>query len=318
MLLSYVMQIHNLESEGANLHGYFSREIPSVLEIDSGDIVRYSKIPDATWSVEQYNDEESEDRPRVESENAELNNGHCLVGPVSIRNARAGHTLAVKVNSIETGKWGWTHGGGWSSDYNERLNIGRGQFVRLLWDIDNETKSATNQYGHTVSINPFLGVMGMPPDLPGIHPTYPPRYCGGNLDCKELTAGSTLYLPISTEAALFSCGDGHARQGDGEVSGQAIECMIDNVELEFEVHDYHIRMPRIENESGWFTLGLHADLKEASYIALEEMLDLMCDRYELARKEAIALASCVVDLRITQIVNGTRGVHAYLAKDAIR
>jgi acetamidase/formamidase len=161
--------------------------------------------------------------------------------------------------------------------------------------------------------------MGMPPDEPGNHPTYPPRFCGGNIDCKELIAGSTLFLPIPVDGGLFSVGDGHAVQGDGEVGCPALECPMDVVDLTLTVHeDIKLSMPRAKTPTAWITMGFHEDLNEATIIALDGMLNLMKELFGYERKEALALASLVVDLRITQIVNGVRGVHAVLPHDAIR
>jgi len=161
--------------------------------------------------------------------------------------------------------------------------------------------------------------MGMPPDEPGKHPTPPPRYCGGNIDCKELTAGSSLFLPIPVEGGLFSVGDGHAAQGDGEVSVLAIECPMERVELTFQLHpEMALTMPRIRTPNAWMTLGFHEDLLEATYLALEGMLTLISEQYGVDRRNALALASVVVDMRVTQIVNGVRGAHAVLADGAIR
>jgi acetamidase/formamidase len=173
--------------------------------------------------------------------------------------------------------------------------------------------------GHKVALRPFMGIMGMPPDEPGIHPTYPPRFCGGNIDCKELIAGCTLFLPIPVDGGLFSVGDGHAVQGDGEVGCPALECPMDVVDLTLTVHeDIKLSMPRAKTPTAWITMGFHKDLNEATMIALDGMLNLMKELFEYERKEALALASLVVDLRITQIVNGVRGVHAVLPHDAIR
>src|SRR6266487_4225651 len=173
--------------------------------------------------------------------------------------------------------------------------------------------------GHTLALRPFMGVMGMPPDEPGIHPTSPPRFCGGNMDCKELVAGSTLYLPITVPEALFSVGDGHAVQGDGEVSGVAIECPMERVDLTFHLRDdMHLTTPRANTSSAWITPGFHENLHEASLIALEAMLDLMEEQHQLSRPQALALASLIVDLHVTQIVNGVLGVHAVLPHGAIK
>ena len=116
--------------------------------------------------------------------------------------------------------------------FNERLGV-VGDGVVHAYELDAATMTGRSHLGHNVALQPFLGVMGMPPDEPGEHSTIPPRACGGNLDCRELVSGSTLYLPIAVDGALFSCGDGHAAQGDGEVSGTAIECPMERAELTF-------------------------------------------------------------------------------------
>jgi acetamidase/formamidase len=176
-----------------------------------------------------------------------------------------------------------------------------------------------NQHGHKIALRPFMGVMGMPPNELGIHSTIPPRFCGGNIDCKELVAGSTLYLPISVPGALFSVGDGHSAQGDGEVCTTAIECPMERVDLTFVLHkNLRLTTPRASTPIGWITLGFHENLHEATMIALEAMVDLLGEQYRLPRLEALAMASLVVDLRITQIVNGVCGVHAVLPYGGIQ
>ena len=168
-----------------------------------------------------------------------------------------------------------------------------------------------DQFGHVLALKPFMGVMGMPPAEPGIRPTAPPRATGGNLDCKELVVGSTLYLPVTVRGGLFSTGDGHALQGDGEVSTTAIECPMERVRLTFNVRtDMKINTPHAHTPAGWVTMGVHENLQEATMSALSAMLDLMVAELKVERLEALALASLVVDLHVTQIVNGVRGVHA--------
>jgi acetamidase/formamidase len=177
---------------------------------------------------------------------------------------------------------------------------------------------AVNQYGHRVALRPFFGIMGLPPAEPGWHTGWHPRPTGGNMDCKELTAGSTLYLPIAVPGALFSCGDAHAAQGDGEVGGMAIECMMEQADLRFGVWDnFPITTPHIKSGTGWVTLGFGEDLDAATAVALNAMVNLIARQHGVTRGEAIALASVVVDLRITQLVNGVRGVHAVLPHGAI-
>lgn len=186
-----------------------------------------------------------------------------------------------------------------------------------MWQLDAEAMIGEDNEGHKLALQPFMGVMGMPPDEPGDHGTGPPRQSGGNLDCKELVAGTRLFLPVAVSGGLFSVGDGHAVQGDGEVSGVAIECPMERVELSFQLHEMHLSTPRTRTAEGWLTFGLDKDLNEATRLALRGMLDLMVEKHGMGRKEALAMASLVVDLRITQIVNGTRGVHAVLPDTAI-
>src|SRR5260221_3562762 len=115
------------------------------------------------------------------------------------------------------------------------MGVATGDEVRHMWALDREALLGRNQHGHTVKLRPFLGVMGMPPDAPGTHLTAPPRATGGNIDCKELVAGSTLYLPLEVPGALFSVGAGHAAPGDGEGCTTAIECPIERVTLPFSL-----------------------------------------------------------------------------------
>jgi acetamidase/formamidase len=158
----------------------------------------------------------------------------------------------------------------------------------------------------------------MPADEPGIQTTFPPRFCGGNLDCKELVEGTSLYLPLAVEGGLLSLGDGHAVQGDGEVAGPALACPMKQVEVEIHLHpELRLTLPRAYSCLGWLTFGFHTDINEAWALATEEMIKLMTELFDLSTKSALALASLVVDLRITQVVNGVRGVHAILPHAAV-
>jgi acetamidase/formamidase len=171
--------------------------------------------------------------------------------------------------------------------------------------------------GRQVRLAPFLGVLGMPPAEAGVHSTIPPRPCGGNIDCKDLVAGTTLFLPISVDRALFSAGDGHAAQGDGEISGTAIECPVD-AQVTIDVRtDFPIQWPVARTRGSWLTFGFHENLEEAAGIAIAGMLDLMQREHGLTRDDALALGSVVVDLRVTQIANKTLGVHAVLDDGAL-
>ena len=310
------MATYHIDPTRETLHGTFSREYPPILTIDPGDSVIFRTLS-ASWALEPPSFQKGEVKrfePRVKGRD----DGHALCGPIAIRGAQPGMILEIRINEVQPGLWGWTGGGGWNSEMNRRLGLVE-QGVELHWKLDAHTMIGQDQYGHTLALQPFMGVMGMPPAEPGIHPTYPPRFCGGNIDCKELVAGSTLYLPIAVPEALFSVGDGHGLQGDGEVSGVAIECPMERVDLTFHLRDdLRLTTPRARTSSAWITLGFHENLHEASLIALEAMLDLMEEKYQLPRAQALALASLIVDLHVTQIANGVLGVHAVLQDNALK
>jgi acetamidase/formamidase len=309
------MAVHSLEPTDRTLHGHFSAEREPVLSIDPGDTVRYRTL-EAGWSAGQYTGGPFDARPRVPQHRPGY--GHALVGPVAVRGARPGATLAVRIDAVVPATWGYTVGGGWQSVFNERYGAESDGVVHT-WTLDPAAGTGRNQHGHEVTLRPFMGVLGMPPAEPGEHSTVPPRWHGGNLDCKELVAGSTLYLPIPVAGALFSVGDGHAAQGDGEVSGTAIECPMELVELTFDVlDDRPVAAPMAETPAGLVTMGLGDTVDEATYRALNSMFDEIARRYGVTRPDAIALASVVVDVRVTQIVNRVVGVHAVLPTGALR
>lgn len=310
------MAFHRIEPDRRTLHGQFSRDLPPVLTIDSGDTVQFRTL-DAGWGLEPPHGDETP-RRKLEPRDPERDRGHALCGPIEVRGAQPGMTLAIRIDEVRPGAWGWNSGGGWDSPVNRRLGVMEIESV-LHWTLDADRMTARNQYGRTVALRPFMGILGMPPDEPGWHSTVPPRITGGNIDCKELVAGSTLYLPTAVAGGLFSVGDGHAAQADGEVSSTGIECPMDRVTLTFHLHnDLRLTTPRAHTPAGWITFGFHEDLDEATMIALETMLELMNEQHSLPRREALALASLVVDMRITQIVNGVRGVHAVLPHSALR
>jgi len=312
------MATHTLEPERDSIHGCFSKDLKPALTIDPGDTVQIRAL-DADWNLEPLKAPGPGGAvKKVEPREKGRDGGHCLTGPIEIRGAEPGMNLAVTIDDIRLGSWGQSSGGGGGRDLNIRLHVNGGDSAYHLWELDPDTLVGRNQHGHTIKLNPFMGVMGMPTDEPGVHATWPPRVTGGNFDCKELVPGSTLYLPIQVPGGLFSVGDGHATQGDGEVSGVSIECPMERVTLTFSLNTYpDLDTPRARVPGGWLTFGLHRDLNEAAIIATNAMLDLMCGEYNLDRKDAINLASLVVDLRVTQIVNMTKGVHAFLPDGAI-
>jgi acetamidase/formamidase len=304
--------LHEIPLERRTLHGHFSRDLEPVVTVEPGDSVAFPCL-NAGWHdarKESFAERRAND-PR--------DAGHALVGPVGVRGAKAGQVLVVAVDEVTIGSWGVTDAGGFHTPLNERLGMDEGESVALHWELDAAAGLGRDHRGRQVSLHPFLGVVGMPPDEPGIHATAPPRRTGGNIDCKELVPGTTLYLPIAVDGALLSAGDGHAAQGDGEVSQLAIEAPVEHARLTLSVRDdLSLEWPAAWTPDAWLTFGFDEDLDEAAALAIEGMLDLMGRELALERREALALASVVVDLRVTQLVNGARGVHARIAHDAVR
>ena len=288
--------VHELALDRSTLHGHFSRELGAALTVDPGDSVRFRTLSFG-WRLDA-------DREFLDDRDADhLDAGHALCGPIEVRGARAGQTLAVRIDEVRPGPWGITFGDG----------------EAFHWRIDAAAGTATNDRGATVAIDPFLGVIGMPPDEPGIWSTVPPRRCGGNIDCRLLVAGSTLFLPIPVAGALVSLGDGHAAQGDGEVSGTAIECPLEAAQVTLDLRESsELRMPIARTDDAWLAFGFDEDLDVAAGLATETMLDLIERELGRDRKEALALASVAVDLAVTQVVNEAKGVHAILRDGAVR
>jgi acetamidase/formamidase len=305
------MTMHEIPLERRTLHGHFSRDLEPILTVEPGDSIAFACL-NAGWRTA------TGERFELRADD-DLDAGHALVGPVAVRGARAGQVLEVRIEAIRIGTWGVTDAGGWHTPLNERLEVVDGPSAVLDWQLDADAGVGRDQSGREVDLRPFLGVIGMPPDEPGIHSTGPPRPTGGNIDCKELVAGTTLFLPIAVEDALVSAGDGHAAQGDGEVSQLAIEAPIERAQLTFGLRDdLMLTTPIAWTPEAWLTFGFDEDLDEAAALAIDAMLELLGRERGLARREALALASVVVDLRVTQLVNGARGIHARLAHGALR
>jgi acetamidase/formamidase len=269
------------------MRGWFSPDYEPAASVAPGEPVVFS-AHNAGWHWDLDDDVE---RP----EGA----GHALEGPWEVRGARAGQTLVVRVGEIVPRAWGETWANG----------------ERFTWTLDGDVWRC-GQW--RVPSAPFLGVIGMPPPEPGRHSTIPPRPFGGNVDCKELVAGTQLWLPIPVDGALVSAGDGHGAQGDGEVSGTAIECPVERATLTFELSDLELRSPVARIDGAWLAFGFDRDLDLAAEQAMATMLDLMERELGVSRAECLALSSVGVDLRVTQIVNDVKGVHAVLRDDAFR
>ncbi len=304
------MSKHRLDPGPATTAEVFDRDLHPVLTVDPGDTVVVRSL-NAAGHLERQQVPGEAVRQLFPSRR-----GHCLTGPIAVRGARPGDVLAVSFVSLRPDDWGWTVAR--DTQLARRVGAGTGTPAWLLWQIDAEAGTAVSNLGHRVRISPFHGVTGVAWDEPGEHSTIPPRAnAGGNIDCRELVAGSVLYLPVSVAGALLSIGDGHAAQGDGEVAGTAIECGM-TTELTLDLAGGRpVAGVHAETPAGWVTFGFSPDLNEAMYEALGTMLTWMQAAYGLEPASALALASPVVDLRITQVANQSWGVHAILPAGAI-
>ncbi|HEY6296161.1 MAG TPA: acetamidase/formamidase family protein [Streptosporangiaceae bacterium] len=305
------MATHHLDAQPGTVTDVFSRDLAPVLTVDPGDRVVVHSL-DAHGHLERQQFP-GEIRPAMFSEWR----GHCLCGPIAVRGARPGMALAVRFADLRPDPWGWTTAGNRDNLLNRQLDVSAVK-SSLLWEIDGRAGVATSSSGPRVRLAPFLGVVGMPPDEPGEHSTIPPRTAGGgNIDCRSLVAGSVLYLPVTVPDALLCVGDGHAAQGDGEVGGTAIECgMTTEMDLDL-VADVPVNSIHATTPSGRITFGFSDNLNEAAIAALDAMLAWMQLLLGLEKVEALALASVVVDLRVTQVANQVWGVHAVLPDDAL-
>jgi acetamidase/formamidase len=242
--------------------------------------------------------------------------GHICTGPVAVRGAKAGQVLEVRIKDIQLHyDWGFTYSapqkGALPDDFDEI------HFMTI--PLDRERMTGKLPWGLELPLKPFFGVMAVaPPASWGALSTLPPRRNGGNLDNKELLAGTTLYLPIHVDGALFSVGDGHGVQGDGEVCVTAIETGLIGT---FELHlrdDMSLTWPMAETPTHVMTMAFDPDLDDCVVIALRSMIDLIAARTGITKAEAYALCSLAADLRITQVVNGNKGVHVMLDKNLLQ
>jgi acetamidase/formamidase len=227
-----------------------------------------------------------------------------LAGPIRVETARPGDTLQIEVLDLTPGPWGWTalipNTGLLPEDFPD-------PYLRVF-DLRERTTARLTDHVH-LPVEPFLGTMGVAPDTPGRHDPFPPHKGGGNVDTRHLVPGSTLWLPVWCDGALFSCGDAHAAQGDGEVCVTAIECAM-HATLRFTIHRRATAGPSFRTLdrvglSGPYhgTMGISPDLMEGARSAVRNMIAWLVDEHELTREDAYILCSLAGDLRIFEIVD---------------
>lgn len=238
--------------------------------------------------------------------------GHILTGPIAVDGAEPGDVLEVDIQKIDIDvPWacnGFGAGRGYLPD-----DFPYGKMTKI--PLDRQRMVAEFAPGIEIPLHPFFGSMGdAPPESAGRYNSAPPWMHGGNMDNKELVAGTKLFLPVHAKGGLFEAGDGHAGQGNGEVDITALETMLTGT-FRFVVHkDKHLLWPMAETPTAYITMGFSEDLNKATAMALHNMLDFLQTEKHLTRDQAYQLSSVAVDLDITQLVDTNMGVHAMLPK----
>lgn len=301
--------------------GYYSADAPPALRIHSGDTVEIETVlTSSPKRLESAGVPADQVEPALRAIYKEVTDkgpgGHILTGPVYIETAEIGDTLEVRMQAIKLAipyaYNGFRPGSGFLPD---EFPYARMKIVPL----DRERMVARFSDHIEIPIRPFFGSMGVaPPEASGRISSAPPWFHAGNLDNKELVAGTTLFIPVNAPGALFEVGDGHAAQGNGEVDITALETSLVGT-FQFVVRkDLHLRWPRGETPTHYITMGMHDDLREATRLATLEMIEFLVGEKHLTRDDAYMLTSTAADLSITQLVDGNKGVHAMIPKSIFR
>ena len=310
------MTVHELDARPGHLfQGFFDASTPPVLEIDSGDELVLTCLPAGTGESLPPDGVGVREDHRVALAALAATKGvgsHVMTGPVHVRGAAPGDALQVDVlEAVPIQAWGWTGvlplRGALPDEFTD--------YERMHVAVDPDAGTCTLPWGLTLPLDPFFGCLAVaPPAAWGRLSTNEPRAFGGNLDNRELRAGSTLYLPVFEDGALFSAGDGHGRQGDGEVCIAALETALRGRFRLTVRKDMDLSTPFAEDAEHLISMGCHEDLDEAMRRAVRDMVRLVVERTGLTRNRAYMLASLAADLRITQVVDGEKGVHMTIRK----
>lgn len=295
------MAIHHLDKHA--IHNTWNRDLKPALTVDRGDTVVF-ETPEITKGQITKNS------TVTVMDTLDFSPIHQISGPVAVRGAEPGDTLVVKIDSVKPKDWGYSFV---LPGFNLLKDDAAFQTPYLkIWDL---TKGDRAEFkpGIVIPFEPFCGVMGLAPAEPGEHTTVPPRRVGGNLDIRQLIAGTTLYLPVEVSGGLFSCGDVHATQGDGEVCGTGIE-MESFVTITFDVIKGQ-NLPELQftmagamtgswNTKGWHCTSAHGpDLWENTQNAIRYMIEWLKTNKGLTDHEALVLCSVCVDLKIAEVVD---------------
>lgn len=316
--------------------GNFPAQKAEILTIKSGETVKIDTGGGAGWRnpamepvawLKQNNIPTTVDNPAIKESievwdkavrYAGIQSGHYLVGPINVEGAMPGDSLEIRILSVVPRIPYGTTGSGPGRSLKQLDGAKPAAHVTIL-----DLKRNVGVFAPKIEVplGPFMGVMGVqPPEEDGLnHSSSPPGKFGGNLDCRELVAGTTLYLPVFAPGARFFTGDAHAAQGDGEITGTAIET-ANTVTLTFILHKGKtLSMPRAETPTHYIAYGMNEDLEGAMQQAVDESVSYINDITGWTGSErALPLASIGVDFHITQIVDYTKGIHAMIPKSMFK
>ncbi len=297
--------------------GHYHAKTPPALRIKSGDSVEVDTLltnsPDRLERAGLPPDQVEQTLRDIHREVTDKGpGGHILTGPIFIEGAEPGDTLEVRIETVKLAlPYSYNAFGPRSGAIPEDFPRSKMRIIPL----DRDAMTARFAEGVEVPLRPFFGSMGVaPPEALGRVSSAPPGIHAGNLDNKDLVAGTTLFIPVHVPGALFQVGDGHAAQGDGEVDITALETSLTGTLRFFVRKDAHLNWPRAETPTHFIAMGLDKDLDEAMKIAVREAVDLIASRKKLDRDDAYMLCSVAVDFRVTQVVDGTKGIHAMIPK----
>jgi acetamidase/formamidase len=307
--------VHTVPSiEGETVHvGEFDPALAPILTIESGDTVVY---PDTMThhAGKLYFGISIEERQRLRAEYGGKA-PHSNIGPIAVRGAMPGDVIECRIRKVDPIDWGYngsSPGSGGLPDDFDRPHL---RFFRF----DRERMTTEFMPGLEIPLGPFQGILGVQPAGDQPASSSPPGPYGGNMDLREMVEGTTLYLPVFHPGGRLWTSDSHAAQGDGEVNLTAIETAMREVRIQYVLHkNVNLRWPMVDTPTHWLSLGMDPDLDEACRIALRQMIEFIEVGLGLDALDAYSLCSVAVTFRVTQIVDGYKGIHGMLAKDLFR
>jgi acetamidase/formamidase len=317
---AFAWQVQTLAATpGTVAWGYYSAHAKPALTVHSGDTVRVNALSTCgpPERLEQGGVAPADIPASVRDLYAAKDidkgpGGHILTGPIAIAEAAPGDVLEIRIQKIDIDvPWACNGFGVGRGFLPDDFPYGRMTIIPL----DRERMVAKFGPGIEIPLHPFFGSMGdAPPESAGRYNSTAPWMHGGNMDNKELVAGTALYLPVHVQGALFEVGDGHAGQGNGEVDITALETMLTGT-FQFIVHkDMHLLWPRAETQSAYIAMGFQEDLNEATRMAVRNMIDFLVSEKHLTRDQAYQLISVAGDVDDTQLVDQKMGVHVMVPK----